>query len=228
METVVITGANRGIGLELSRRYLESGRVVIAGCRNPSAATELRQLAGDKTLSVFGLDVSSESSVDSFASQIGDTKVDILINNAGVMGGDRQSVSDIDYAAWLSTFRINTLAPMQLAAALKANLCSSVRPRVVTISSQMGALSRKSRGAFAYRSSKAAVNKVMQVLALEWEEDSIVCCPIHPGWVRTDMGGPKADIDVAESALGIVTLIDKLSMDETGKFFCWNGEEHAW
>ena len=92
----------------------------------------------------------------------------------------------------------------------------------------MGALSRKSRGAFAYRSSKAAVNKVMQVLALEWEEDSIVCCPVHPGWVRTDMGGPKADIDVEESASGIVTLIDKLSMDETGKFFCWNGEEHAW
>jgi len=151
-----------------------------------------------------------------------------LINNAGVIGGDRQSVGDIDYAAWLSTFRVNTLAPMQLTTALKANLCRSTRPRVVTISSQMGALSRKSRGAFAYRSSKAAVNKVMQVLALEWEEDSIVCCLVHPGWVRTDMGGPKADIDVAESASGIVTLIDKLSMDETGKFFCWNGEEHAW
>ena len=228
METVVITGANRGIGLELSRRYLESGRAVIAGCRNPSTAIELRQLAGDNVLSVLGLDVSSESSVDSFATQIGDTEIDILLTNAGVMGGDRQSVSDIDYAAWLSTFRVNTLAPMQLSTALKANLCRSARPRVVTISSQMGALSRKSRGAFAYRSSKAAVNKVMQVLALEWEEDSIVCCPVHPGWVRTDMGGPKADIDVEESASGIVTLIDKLSMDETGKFFCWNGEEHAW
>jgi len=228
MKNVVITGANRGIGLELAKLYLEAGDCVIAGCRNPAAAAELSRLAGNNRLSVLGLDVSVEASVADFASQVGSAPIDILINNAGVMGGDRQSVEDIDFAEWLLTLRINTVAPMQLAMALKPGLCLSDRPRVITISSQMGALSRRSKGAFAYRSSKAAVNKVMQVLALEWEDDSIICCPIHPGWVRTDMGGPNADIDVVESARGIVSVIDKLTMASTGKFYCWNGDEHAW
>jgi len=228
METVVITGANRGIGLELASCYVAAGHCVIAGCRNPDSSTELSALRGSENLTIYQFDAASEQSVADFAHQIGDTTVDILINNAGVMGGNRQSVDDIDYDEWLITFRINTLAPMQLATALKAQLRNSTRPRVLTISSQMGALSRQSKGSFAYRTSKAAVNKVMQVLALEWESDGIVCCPVHPGWVRTDMGGPTADIDVSESASGIVALADGLTMSNSGKFYCWNGDEHAW
>jgi len=229
METVVVTGANRGIGLELGKRYLESGHRVIAGCRNPAAAAELKALTTSGDLTTLSLDVLSHHSMERFAADIGSLGVDILINNAGVMGGDRQSVDDIDYQAWLETFQVNTLAPMKVATLLKRNLMQSASPRVVTVSSQMGALSRKSRGSFAYRSSKAAVNKVMQVLALEWEADGIVCCPVHPGWVRTDMGGgPGADISVAESASGIIDLVARLTSADSGQFFSWDGSVHAW
>lgn len=209
MDTVVITGANRGIGFELSKLFLSSGHKVIAGCRDPDAAIALQELALPPQLSILPLDVSSEPSVSEFANQCSGIQVDILINNAGVLGGEKQSIDDMDYSASLDTLRINTVAPLQLALEFRPMLSKSRNPRVVTISSQMGALGRKSKGSFAFRSSKAAVNKVMQVLALELE--GIVCCPVHPGWVRIDMGGANADISVNESAAGIVKLVSGLN-----------------
>ncbi|MCL4165957.1 UNVERIFIED_CONTAM: hypothetical protein GTU68_005780, partial [Idotea baltica] len=115
------------------------------------------------------------------------------------MGGERQSLDDMDYTAWAEAFAINTMAPFRVTTTLLENLRQSKNPRVITLSSQMGSLSRKSKGSHAYRSSKAAVNKVMQVMSMELEADRIVVCPVHPGWVRTDMGGSKADISVEES-----------------------------
>lgn len=228
MEIVLITGTNRGIGLGLVQRYLELGNEVLATCRSPANAAELNNLACDK-LEVLALDVADEASVARVRQQLQDRTIDILINNAGVMGGEHQSLEDMDYRAWLNAFAVNTLAPFRVITALRENLRRSQRPRVVSISSQMGSLHRDSSpGFYAYRSSKAALNKVMQLLALELKEDGIVACPLHPGWVRTDMGGSGADISVDESTRGIVALISSLTMEHSGRFWTWDGREHPW
>ena len=228
METVVITGANRGIGLGLVRRYVRHGSRIFACCRAPDQAEELADLAQRENITLVPLDVTDAAQVDAFVTGLGTQPIDILINNAGVMGGTRQSLSDMDYDAWREAFEINTIAPFRLTTALGQHLASAPRPRVVTVSSQMGALSRRSTGSHAYRSSKAAVNKVMQVLAVELENDGIIVCPIHPGWVRTDMGGSHAEISVEESAEGIFNLISDFTIEQSGRFWTWNGEEHAW
>lgn len=212
METVVVTGANRGIGLGLAKRFLAAGKRVVATCREPNRAPELAGLASSGNLSVLRLEVTSGDSVAELRSRLSEETLDVLINNAGVMGGDRQGIGEMDYAAWLHTFEVNTLAPFRLATALRAQLARATRPRIVTLSSQMGALSRKSAGSYAYRSSKAAVNKVMQVLALDLARDGIIVCPVHPGWVRTEMGGAGAEISVEESVSGLFDLIEAMAM----------------
>ena len=228
METVVITGANRGIGLGLTRRYLEAGRRVVATCRDSSRPGELGTLASHEGLRVFQLEVRDADSVSRLSSSLSGETVDVLINNAGVMGSTRQGIDDMDYEAWLEAFEVNTLAPFRLATALRAQLQRSRRPRIVTLSSQMGALARKSTGFYAYRSSKAAVNKVMQGMAADLEKDGIIACPVHPGWVRTEMGGADADISVAESVSGLFDLIETMTMAHSGRFWTWEGNEHPW
>lgn len=228
MDTVLITGANRGIGLALTRKFLSAEYQVIACCRNPNAATALNTLAVSASVTVHSLDVSDEQSVSALHQVLGRQPVDILINNAGVYGGDNQAIDNMDYAAWREAIEVNMIAPFRMVSAFRENLARASRPRVITISSQMGALNRKSKGAHAYRSSKAAVNKLMQVLALDLKDDDIIVCPVHPGYVRTDMGGPGADISAEESADGIFTLAQSLSMEQSGRFWTWQGDEHPW
>lgn len=226
-ETILVTGAARGIGLELARRYAESGRDVIATVRSLDNADALRACASPH-LTVAQLDVTGEESIRQIQRTLADRPIDILINNAGVFGGDRQSLENADYAAWLRTFEVNSIAPFRVTTALLPNLRLSDRPRVVALSSQMGSLQRASGGSYAYRSSKAALNKVMQVLAVELRSAGIVVCPVHPGWVRTDMGGESGEISVEECVRGLVALIDDLSLDKSGRFWTWNGREHPW
>lgn len=245
METVLITGANRGIGLELVKILLRDGRRVIATCRSPETAGELRALVSTLVstkesdegsakrsetpdLDIQQLEVTDSISIGALRTKLSGVQVDVLVNNAGVMGGENQSLNQMDSDAWRHTFEVNTIAPFQVSMALLDNLKLSSRPRIITVSSQMGALSRVSSGAYAYRSTKAAANKVMQVMAKDLENDGIIVCPIHPGWVQTDMGGPSADITVNESASGIVALIDGLTKEQSGRFWNWNGDEHAW
>ncbi len=227
-ETILITGANRGIGLELTRRFLSAGHRVLATCRAPDSATLLQSLTDNANLTIYALEVTDSHSVRKLATNVGNQPIDALINNAGTMGGDQQSLENMDYTAWAEAFEVNTMAPFKLVTTFLSNLRLSKRPRAITLSSQMGALSRKSKGSHAYRSSKAAVNKVMQVLSMELEADGIVVCPVHPGWVRTDMGGAGADLSVEESAEGLFRLIDRMTMEQSGKFWTWEGEEHAW
>jgi len=228
MENILITGANRGIGLQLTKRFLGSGSNVFGTCRNPELATELAALGESASLTIHKLEVSDGESVGRLSDELRHQTIDVIINNAGIMGGDRQSIDDMDYSAWIEAFEVNTIAPFRLITALRSNLQQSKRPRAVTLSSQMGSLNRKSKGSHAYRSSKAAVNKVMQVLSMELEADGIVVCPVHPGWVRTDMGGNTADISVEESGAGLFQLINSLTMEQSGRFWTWEGEEHAW
>ncbi|WP_186399843.1 SDR family oxidoreductase [Stappia sp. P2PMeth1] len=228
--TLVVTGANRGIGLELVRRFLADGAWRIhAACRAPESAMALADLAAGHPdrLTVHPLDVTDAGSVVAFAEALGEAPVDLLINNAGVLN-PHQALDDLDFAAWERELQVNTLAPMRMAVALRPQLRRAANPRIVTISSQMGSLARPRGGSYAYRSSKAAVNKAMQGLAIDLEADGICVVVMHPGWVRTSMGGGSAEIDPQESAAGIFSVATRLSMADTGSFLQWNGEIHPW
>ncbi|GMQ46675.1 SDR family oxidoreductase [Vibrio sp. 10N] len=227
METVLITGSNRGIGLELMKQYLELGWRVI-GTHRGEPSSELVELLKFERLSLLELEVTDDESIKEIGKNLSDVVVDVLINNAGILGAGDQSMSAVEQASWLDTFAVNTVAPLMVTREILPLMKKSPRPRVITISSQMGALNREATGMYAYRSSKAAVNKVMQVLSLELKESGVIVCPVHPGWVQTDMGGSEADITVVESATGIIKLVNTLTMASTGRFWTWDGQEHQW
>ena len=227
MESILITGANRGIGFELTRLLIEDGRRVIATCRDPESASDLNALNASN-LHIHQLEVTSTKSIEALKRALSGVQIDVLINNAGEMGSKRQRIDDMNIDAWRHTFDVNTIAPFQVSMALLDNLKLSLRPRIISVSSQMGALSRISSGALAYQSSKAALNKVMQVMAKDIVSENIIVCSMHPGWVQTDMGGPSADISVNESAAGMISFFDNLTSEQSGRFWKWNGEEHAW
>jgi NAD(P)-dependent dehydrogenase (short-subunit alcohol dehydrogenase family) len=134
----------------------------------------------------------------------------------------------MSYGSWMEVLEVNVLGPFRVTVALLPNLRASTNPRVVTLSSIMGCLSRKSAGYYAYRSSKAAVNKVMQLLANELAGEGVIVCPVHPGWVQTDMGGLDAELPVHESAQGLIRLIDALTLEHSGRFWQWDGTELPW
>ena len=230
MPSVLITGANRGIGLELVRLFAQNAWRVFACCRAPEKAADLLQLAADfkGNMTVHSLEVTDSLSIDALAQSLKEETLDLLVNNAGIMGGERQGVQEMDFGAWEETFRVNTIAPFRIFQGFLPNLKRSSAPKVATISSQMGSLSRESAGAYAYRSSKAAVNKVMQTLACEMAMENFIITLFHPGWVKTDMGGAHADITASESAAGLYEKMSNLEPGDNGKFFIWNGEEHPW
>jgi NAD(P)-dependent dehydrogenase (short-subunit alcohol dehydrogenase family) len=231
METVLITGANRGIGLELTRQYLKRQTRVLAACRTPESAQSLSELkqSNPETLKIYPLEVTDDNSVKTLADALRNESIDVLINNAGISGGERQDIREMDYSRWALTLAVNTISPFRVTVALLDNLRRSHKPRIITLSSQLGSMLRPtSTGNYAYRSSKAAVNKVMQGLAVDLRSENIIVCPVHPGWVQTDMGGSKADLTVQESASGLIRLIDRLELSDSGHFLKWNGEEHPW
>ncbi|RJG42194.1 SDR family oxidoreductase [Motilimonas pumila] len=226
MQTVLISGVGRGIGLELCRIFLSRGDKVIGTYRGNIGAA-LQMLIGPH-LTLVELDVTDNVAITELGNKFADTAIDLLINNAGVIGPEGSLAQDIDSQQWLHTFHVNTIAPFQLTQALLPALQQSSKGRVMTLSSQMGSLHRATTGMVAYRTSKAAVNKAMQVLALELTPMKIAMCMVHPGWVQTDMGGADADISVVESAQGLVKVSDQLNMDRTGQFLTWQGEVHPW
>ncbi|MEE4360233.1 MAG: SDR family oxidoreductase [Pseudomonadales bacterium] len=231
MARLVITGANRGIGLELTKRYAAAGHAVVACCRAPAQAEVLAELAaGPADVRVQALDVADADSVAALGAALADETVDVLINNAGISGPARahQSLWDMDYDGWAETFAVNAMGPLRVLQALHAPLKRAALGKAVTITSQLGALSLQFPTSYAYCSSKAAVNKVMRLASLELEKGGIAVSLIHPGWVKTDMGGAGADLTVDESAAGIMDVIDALTLETTGRFLKWNGEPHDW
>ena len=230
MSNVLITGSNRGIGLALTRLYAQRGDTVFACCRTPTKADELQALASNHSVDVVALDVGDEGSVAALASHLADTPIDILINNAGVKGGEpeQQTAVRMDFSAWAEAFNVNSMGPARVMQALLPALERSENPKVMNITSQLGALSLDLPFSLAYSASKAALNKFMRLAAIELKPQGIAIGLIHPGWVKTDMGGPGAQITPAESAAGIARVIDQLSLDNTGGFWKWNGSRHEW
>jgi len=231
MPTVLVTGANRGIGLEMTKIYAAAGHRVLACCRAPAKAEKLAAVvAAHRDVRVLGVEVSKGESVAALVTEIGGEPIDVLINNAGMPGPapQHQSLASMDYEGWMETFAVNTMAPLRMLQALRPNLAAGTSPKAVTITSQMGALGLDMVAMYAYCTSKAAVNKLMRLASFELKKEGITVALIHPGWVRTDMGGPQAQLAPEESAAGIVSVIEKLSLAETGCFKTWSGETHVW
>jgi len=227
METVLITGASRGIGLELTRQFLALNYNVIATYRiKPTLALE--KLISNPNLTIVELEVTNEQSLESLLNTLSHVKIDILVNNAGVIGSSQQSMAEIKQQDWLNTFAINSIAPLMVSNAILPLMQETVNPRIITISSLMGSINSDSVGMYAYRSSKAAVNKVMKILSVELEDKGVAVCLIHPGWVQTDMGGQQADITAQESVAGIVQITRSLNMSQSGHFLSWQGDKLDW
>jgi NAD(P)-dependent dehydrogenase (short-subunit alcohol dehydrogenase family) len=228
MTTFLITGANRGIGLAMAEAIIARGDRVIAAVRDPFKLPDILKTAPRERAVVVGMDVADQRSVDRAAASVKEP-VDVLINNAGVNPPGRANAVDADLAALSRTLEINAVAPLRVAQAFLPHLRQSNSPRILTVSSQMGALTTaNSSGAMAYRASKTAVNKIMQCLATDLGGEGIPVIVLHPGWVRTDMGGSGASLSPAESAEGILKLADGLTMKHTGQFFRWDGTIHPW
>lgn len=223
MPAVLVTGANRGLGLEFARQYAADGWAVITTARDPNQAEALRAIDGVR---IEALDMTDRAAVAHFGARVADTQLDVFIANAGVMGG--RSAIDRDYAeAWIETLAVNAVAPVLLAYALKDRITHG--GKAVAITSKMGSIAdNSSGGAYAYRSSKAALNAAWRSLSLDWEGDGIAAAVLHPGWVRTRMGGPNGLIDPEESVAGMRRVIAGLTLEESGGFFNYDGAPIPW
>jgi len=230
MPTILITGANRGIGLELTRCYASRGDTVIACCRSPQHADDLRRIkeqANDSVI-IHELDVTDDISIAALKTSLGSMAIDVLINNAGVISPKNQSTWEMDFDGFLNTLNVNTLSPLRMLQAFMDPLKASTAPKAITISSDMGSFTSPTTDRIAYRTSKAAVNRIMCAAAQDLKPENIIIALIHPGWVKTDMGGPDAHITPPQSAAGVVEVIDNLDIDTSCGFFAWDGSKIEW
>jgi NAD(P)-dependent dehydrogenase (short-subunit alcohol dehydrogenase family) len=230
MNTVLVTGANRGIGLALATAYAQRGDTVLACCREPTQAAQLHALAQSHAVRVLALQVDDAESVAALARQLSSVTLDILINNAGVAGGALagQTAAAMDFGAWAKAFAVNTMGPVRVMQAMLEQLQRAPNPKVMSITSQLGAISLDLTLAYGYSATKAALNKFMRLAAIDLKPQGIAVGVIHPGWVQTDMGGAGAHITPAASAAGIVKVVDSLTLETTGRFWKWDGSLHDW
>ena len=231
MPTLLITGANRGIGLELTGQYLADGWTVHACCRQPGDAEALQQLGKQysQTLAIHHLDVTSEQSIGRLVGGLADQPIDVLLNNAGVYGGSGNRLGDIDSEQWLQVFKVNAIAPLLMAQAFLNNVVNSDRKTIATISSKVGSIAdNQGGGTYMYRSSKTAVNQAMKSLSIDTADMGVKAVVLHPGWVMTEMGGPNALIATEQSAAGLKSVLDNLTPQQSGRFINYDGSEIPW
>ena len=232
MESILITGSNRGLGLEWARQYAESGWRVYATCRNPEQADELRALSRTyPALSLHRLDVTDADQLASLGADLAGAPIDILLNNAGVYFEKftADNLGHIVYGEWEETFRVNTLGAVRVTEALRSNLHAGRRRLVVVITSHMGSIAEiGSPGSYAYRSSKAALNAAMKGISLELQQEDVGVLLLHPGWVKTRMGGPGALLTTTESVAGMRKQVEEFNSASSGRFFRYDGSEIPW
>ena len=228
MAVVLITGANRGIGLALVKAYAGRRDRVIACIRATSDrdALDAAVAASPKWIEVVEMDVSNPAAIARTRRRLESEPIDILINNAGIGGPDRQSATDMDFEGLEEALNINAIAPLRVATAFLPNV-KAAKGKIITLSSQMGATGASADN-LAYRVSKQAVNRLMRGLATELKPQGVPVLIVHPGWVKTEMGGDGAQLSPEQSAAQLLKLIDKFDIGSTGKFLAWNGKELAW
>jgi len=232
MRTTLITGANRGIGLEFCRQYAADGWRVLACSRMPEKSDALNRLAAQYPglIAVHALDVGDLVQIERLAQDLAELSIDLLINNAGIYpDSDKKGFGHTDYAEWMQAFRINTMAPLKMAETFATQITRSRLKTIVTITSKMGSIADNSGGgSYLYRSSKVAVNMVVKSLAIDLKPLGITAVVFHPGWVKTDLGGPNALISAEHSVSGIRQVISSLTLADSGKFFAYDGQLIPW
>ncbi|WP_343344949.1 SDR family oxidoreductase [Sphingomicrobium sp. XHP0239] len=221
MPTILITGASRGIGRELAEQYSRDGWDVIATARDQLDIADLNKL---DNVRAHRLDVKDAGEVDRFVDELGDQTIDVFLNNAGIYGP-----REVERDGWLDVLEINAVAPTILAQRLKDRVAGSEQKKMAVVTSKMGSIADNgSGGSIPYRSSKAAVNAAWKSLANDMKSDGISVVMLHPGWVKTDMGGENANIDTQTSATGLRQRIDETSVDNTGRFVAYDGADIPW
>jgi NAD(P)-dependent dehydrogenase (short-subunit alcohol dehydrogenase family) len=229
-ETILITGSNRGIGLELAHQYAAQGWQVLACCRRPDQATALNRL-GDKfpNITLHTLDVAQQDQVQKLAAELQDCPIDILFNNAGIYGPYDAAFGNTDEARWLECLQVNVIAQMKMMEAFVTQVAASKHKLIAAMSSKMGSMADNgSGGSYIYRSSKAALNAVMKSAAIDLEPRGVKVVILNPGWVQTDMGGPNAEITVAESVGRIREILGTITPGNSGTFFDVDGSIIPW
>ncbi|MDD2723407.1 MAG: SDR family oxidoreductase [Methylovulum sp.] len=231
MGIVLITGANRGLGLEFCRQYAADGWQVIACCRHPAQAEALQTLAGQYgNIQLETLDVMDFGSIEYLSAKLADSRIDVLLNNAGVYHDNKTNgFGQLDYPLWLQSFVINTQAPVKMAEAFLPQLQRGGQKLIANVSSLMGSMTdNTSGGSLFYRSSKAALNAAMKSLAIELKPQAIGVLTLHPGWVKTDMGGPNALIEAEESISGMRKVMAGFTLQQSGDFLKYDGTLMPW
>ena len=227
-QTVLITGANRGIGLEYVRQYAQDGNTVYATVRDIALATELQALAEKHSqIQVLALDIADITAIQSLAHQLSAVSIDILISNAGAYPPSRFGKTDPQ--TWLQAFQVNTLTTYYLAEAFLPHLQRSGQAKLIAMTSKMGSMADNSSGGeYIYRSTKTALNMVVKSLSLDLQPFNIAVAALHPGWVRTDMGGPNGLIDTETSVTGLRKVITGLDQNQSGEFIAYDGKPVPW
>lgn len=226
MSTALISGANKGLGLEFARQLKDKGYYVIGCCRHPSSANELKLLADE----VIQLDVTNNKDITSLKQSLNNRPIDLLVNNAGIMGEQNVMIGNIHRENFLEVLNVNCISVVKLSEALLPNIQISQKKSILVISSQMGSISDNTSGAsYAYRTSKAALNCAMRSFAIDVQDMGIHVMLIHPGWVKTAMGGTNALIDVQTSVAGMLQQVEKdMSKSHAEKLHRFDGGVIAW
>ena len=230
MINVLITGANRGLGLGFVKKYLEKNVHVLCTTRNISGSKELLECKEryPNNIEIFELDLLKENGAETLANQLNEMPIDILINNAGV-GSSNQHFEAVSSKPWLEVLKVNLIAPLIITQSLIENVKKSSVKKINFLSSQLGSIKdNKSGGMYIYRSSKTGLNQVVKSLSIDLKAYGITVVALHPGWVKTDMGGPNAPVSIDESVEGMIRVIDTTDIKDTGKFLNYDGRELPW
>jgi NAD(P)-dependent dehydrogenase (short-subunit alcohol dehydrogenase family) len=231
MATILITGANRGLGLEFCKQYAQENWTVIACCREPKSATALVKLANEfSNISVLPLDLTDLTQIEQLAKQLDDTAIDVLLNNAAVYGDTPgHAFGNLDYTQWQEAMTINVFAPVKMTEVFLPHLKRGTQKKVVAISSLMGSMTDNgSGGSILYRSSKAALNAAMKSIAIDNRANEIAVLILHPGWVKTDMGGSNAPMEIPESIQKMRDTIANFTLEHSGEFLRFDGASLPW
>jgi NAD(P)-dependent dehydrogenase (short-subunit alcohol dehydrogenase family) len=224
MPTILVTGAGRGLGLELARQYAQAGWHVIGTVRSAAAAAELDALPA-KAVTV---DVSDRNGIKALRSRLAGERIDLLVCNAGISGRRGMALGSFDYAEWEKVLRVNLLGVAAVIETLVENVAASERRRIAVISSRLGSISETRGMTLPYATSKAALNLLARGLAAQLAPRGILVVALHPGWVRTDMGGPSAPLAPEESVRGLRAVLERVRPEDSGKFFAYDGSTVPW
>ena len=230
MINVLITGANRGLGLGFVKKYLEKNVNVLCTTRDISGSKELLECKEryPNNIEIFELDLLKENGAETLANQLNGMPIDILINNAGV-GSSNQHFEAVSSKPWLEVLKVNLIAPLIITQSLFENVKKSSAKKIYFLSSQLGSIGdNTSGGMYIYRSSKTGLNQVVKSLSVDLKPKGITVVSLHPGWVKTDMGGPNAPVSIDKSIEGMIKVIERTDINDTGRFLNYDGTELPW